>query len=120
VFSEEAWITFLKATASVEIGVNNIGAAIDIALKSVKMKPNIDVTKFNVQISMNDIDIRISGGFIQKMIEFVANILKDFVGDELIKMLASMVPGQVDEQVNNALRNQVVIDCYCSHSFKAD
>lgn len=90
-------------TVGVEINVDHVSFGITIVLQSVNAKPNIGISAFDFGLSSGHVHIKISGGFIGKLIQVVVNLLKGHLVKHLVSTIKSKVPQVATAKINSLL-----------------
>jgi hypothetical protein len=94
---------FISKSMDADVGVKNAGFACQFSLLSVNGKPNIKVDSVQIHLSGGDISIHIHGGIIEKLLEFLANLLKGHFLGQIIGQLQSKLPAELTAEVNKIL-----------------
>ena len=95
--------TIISKSMDADVGVKNAGFACQFTIMSVNGKPNIKVDSVQIHLSSGDISIHIHGGIIEKILQFLANLLKGHFLGEIIKQLQSKLPAELTTEVNKIL-----------------
>lgn len=96
--------TIISKSFDATIGVRNLGFDCQITALSYAGKPIIHVDSVQVHLSSGDISIHFSGGIINKILEFIANLLKGHFVKEIVGQLQSKLPPMITEEVNKRLK----------------
>jgi len=94
---------FISKSMNADVSVNDVGFAAQITLLSNAGKPNIHVDSVGIGLSGGNVHIHIGGDIINKIIEFVANLLKGHIVKEVVGQLQSKIPPLMTTEVNNRL-----------------
>ncbi len=94
---------FIKKSVNIDVHVSHLSFASQITMFSSNAKPNIRVDSVNIGLSSGNVSIKIHGGFIGKIIQFVVNLLKGHIVKHLVSSLQSKLPHMITEQVNKRL-----------------
>lgn len=94
---------FISATVEAKIKVKKANFVVGITLTAVNNKPNIRISEFKLDIATKNIDIKIKGGFIGNVINFIVDLLKGYIVKSVVKAIKSEVPPLVTNLVNKML-----------------
>eukprot|EP00826_Nyctotherus_ovalis_P063718 TRINITY_DN9346_c0_g1_i1.p1 TRINITY_DN9346_c0_g1~~TRINITY_DN9346_c0_g1_i1.p1 ORF type:complete len:476 (-),score=141.91 TRINITY_DN9346_c0_g1_i1:60-1487(-) len=96
---------FISKTADIKIFIKNVGFSTTIALKAVRDRPNVVVENFNLEMSGDNIYIEFSSGFLNKIIEFIVNLLRGFIARKVTSIIQSSVPPAINNNINPILNS---------------
>ena len=94
---------FISKSMDADIGVKNTGFACQIQLLSHGGKPNIQVDSVHISLTGGDVSIHIHGDIINKILEFIANLLKGHFVSQIVGQLQSKLPPVITTTVNSKL-----------------
>ncbi len=94
---------FISKSMDADVGVRDTSFSTQITMFSNAGKPNINVDNVQVGISGGNVSIHIHGDIINKIIEFVANLLKGHIVKEVVGQIQAKVPPLVTQTVNARL-----------------
>ncbi len=94
---------FIKKSVNLDISVSHLGFASQITLYSNAGKPNVRVDHVQISLSGGNVSIKIHGGFIAKILQFVINLLKGHIVKHVVSTLQGKLPNMITEQVNKRL-----------------
>eukprot|EP00826_Nyctotherus_ovalis_P025798 TRINITY_DN2000_c0_g2_i15.p1 TRINITY_DN2000_c0_g2~~TRINITY_DN2000_c0_g2_i15.p1 ORF type:complete len:520 (-),score=95.94 TRINITY_DN2000_c0_g2_i15:135-1694(-) len=111
-----------RKTFDVRITVSDASFSIDVALKIVNGKPNIEVRAFDFNLATHNVNIKISGGILGKIVNLVVKLMKGHVVKGVVKQIRNTAPKLITNRVNkmlNGLRDSIRIDkdLYMSYQF---
>jgi len=113
---------FIQKTVDVSIKIYNAAISTSIVPISANGKPNIKITELKLGISSGNVHIKISGGLIAKVIDFIVGLLKGHIVKHVVSAVQSKVPSVVENEVNkllNTLPSDIKISdkVYMKYSF---
>eukprot|EP00830_Metopus_es_P019061 TRINITY_DN6872_c0_g1_i1.p1 TRINITY_DN6872_c0_g1~~TRINITY_DN6872_c0_g1_i1.p1 ORF type:complete len:479 (+),score=84.36 TRINITY_DN6872_c0_g1_i1:41-1438(+) len=94
---------FITKSFDADIGVRNLGFDCQTSLLSVNQKPNIKVDSLAIHLSGGDVSIHFHGGIVEKILEFVADLLKGHFVSQIVGQLQSKLPPEITSKVNEIL-----------------
>lgn len=100
---------FISKTSGIKIFVKNVAFSTIIALKAVRDRPNVVVESFNLEMSGDNIYIQFESGFLNKIIEFIVNLLRGFIARKVTSIIQSSVPPAINNNINPIL-NKLPLD----------
>lgn len=108
------WL-FITKSMDATMTINNAGFTSQIVVSTNNGRPNIFVENVNIQLSQNDVRINLSGDVLNKILEFVANLLRGHIVKEIVGQLQSQLPSCVTNAVNSKL-NTLPVDIDISNT----
>ena len=95
---------FISKSVDMTISVHSVGFHSDIVCSvDSNGRPHVVLSNFHVSLSSNDVDIHFNGGFIEKLLNWIVDLLKGHIVDPIRDAINKQVPDAVDEQVNKIL-----------------
>ena len=96
---------FISKTMDAEVTVSQLGMQCQLAMLSHQGKPNIKVEHLHMSLSADHVHIVIKGDIINKILEFLANLLKGHFVGEIVKQLDEKLPPILTAEVNKRLNS---------------
>ena len=93
----------ISKSMDADISVSNLGLDCQLTLLSNNGKPNIHVDSLAIHLSAGNVSIHIHGDIINKIIEFVANLLKGHIVSFVVSTLQSKLPPIATNEINARL-----------------
>ncbi|MDR3548022.1 MAG: hypothetical protein P4M11_07125, partial [Candidatus Pacebacteria bacterium] len=96
------WFIISKSMDA-SVSARNIGFAVQVTILTNGGKPNIAVNSISISLSAGNVSIKFSGGLINKILQFVANLLKGHFIKSIVSQLQAKMPPKITEVVNTKL-----------------
>ena len=95
--------SFIQKSMDADIDISGAGFDCQVSLFSNGGKPNIRVDSLSV--APGSISIHLHGDIIVKIIEFIVDLLKGRLTNEIVNQLQSKLPPMITQQVNDKLNH---------------
>lgn len=100
---------FISASGTANIKIKNAGVDVEADMSTQpgnntsELAPSLKISKINININPDDIDIQLHGGLVTKIASVLIPLLKSTVIPDVIKQVESQVPQLVDTTVDQDL-----------------
>jgi len=106
---------FISKSADIDVSINELGFEVEVELHSNSGKPNIAVRSLHINLEPKHVHVHIKGDILNKILEFLANLVKDHYCKGIIKEISQKLPPIVTTEVNKRL-NTLPTDISLSNS----
>lgn len=95
----------IKKSMNLKMSISNVGFSTAIELTAVNGKPNIAIRKLDISVSSHHISIKLSGGLIAKIVQFIIKLFKGKIVSSVVNNLKKAIPNEITNKVNHILNS---------------